>query len=229
MKKIGIVGGLSPESTIYYYKYLTHRYTEEFGDYGYPNIIIYSVTFQDYVDWAKADDWKAIEDSLADTLLALEKAGADFAIIATNTMHYLYDSLVKRTNIPILNLLEAVSEYTERLGVKKLGLLGTKFTMSHDFYPKTLSKVGIETIVPDSEDQKVVNDIIFHELTRGIIKKESINKYLEIINGMVEKGAEGVILGCTEIPLLIKQEDLKIHVLDSSKIHAEAALKYALE
>lgn len=229
MKKIGIVGGLSPESTIYYYKYLTHRYTEQFGDYGYPHIIIYSVTFQDYLDWGKADNWKAIEDDLVFALNALDHANADFAIIATNTMHYLYDSIVKRTNIPIINLVEVVSDYAQKLDIKKLGLLGTKFTMSHDFYLKALSKVGVDTIVPDPEDQKVVNDVIFHELTRGIITGESKDKYLKIINGLVEKGAEGVILGCTEIPLLIKQEDLKIHVLDSSKIHAEAALRYALE
>jgi aspartate racemase len=229
MKKIGIVGGLSPESTIYYYKYVTHRYTEQFGDYGYPNIIIYSVTFQDFVNWGKAENWKAIEDNLTYALLALEKAGADFAIIATNTMHYLYDSLVKRTNIPILNLLEAVSEHAQKLDIKKLGLLGTKFTMSHDFYPKDLSKVGVETLVPDPEDQKAINYIIFHELTRGMIRNESKEKYLKVIEKMVDKGIEGIILGCTEIPLLIKQDDVKIHVLDSSKIHAEAALKYALE
>jgi aspartate racemase len=229
MKKIGIVGGLSPESTIYYYKYLTHRYTEQFGNYSYPHIIIYSVTFQDYLDWGRADDWKATEDDLVNAINALESANADFAIIATNTMHYLYDSLVKRTNIPILNLVEVVSEHAQKLDIKKVGLLGTKFTMTHDFYPKALSKVGIETMIPDFEDQKIIHDIIFKELTKGIITGESKDKYLKIINRLVEKGAEGVILGCTEIPLLIKEEDTEIHVLDSSKIHAEAALEYALE
>jgi aspartate racemase len=181
------------------------------------------------VDWGKADNWKAMGDDLVGALLALEKAGADFAIIATNTMHYLYDSLVERTNIPILSLVEVVSDYAQKLQIKKIGLLGTKLTMTYDFYPKALSKVGTETIVPNSEDQKVINDIIFHELTKGIITDESKHKYLKIINGLVEKGAEGVILGCTEIPLLIKQDDLEIHVLDSSKIHAQAALKYALD
>ncbi len=228
MKKIGIVGGLSPESTIYYYKYLTHSYTEQFGDYGYPHIIIYSVTFQEYLDWGRADDWKATEDDLVNAINALESANADFAIIATNTMHYLYDPIVKRTNIPIINLVEVVSDYAEKLDIKKLGILGTKFTMTHDFYPNALSKVGIETMVPDSEDQKIIHRIIFKELTQGIITSESKDKYLNIINKLVEKGAEGVILGCTEIPLLITQDDLKIHVLDSSKIHADAALKYAL-
>ncbi len=229
IKKIGIVGGLSPESTIYYYRYITHRYTQQFGDFGYPNIIIYSVTFQEHVDWGKAGNWKAIEDNLVNALLSLEKAQADFAVIATNTMHYIYDALVMRTSITILNLLEAVAEYAENLQVKKLALLGTKFTMTSDFYPKTLSKVGVETIIPDPVDKKIIHDIIFKELIRGIITNESRNKYLKIINGLVDKGAEGVILGCTEIPLLITHDDLKIHVLDSSKIHAEAALKYALE
>ncbi|UCE39625.1 MAG: amino acid racemase [Thermoplasmata archaeon] len=229
IKKIGIVGGLSPESTIYYYKYITQSYTKQFGDYSYPNIIIYSATFQDYIDWGKARDWGAMEEDLVDALNALEQAKADFAIIATNTMHHIYDSLVKRTNIPILSLVDAVCDHANKLDINKIGLLGTKFTMTHDFYPNALAKAGIETLVPSPENQTIVNDIIFDELVKGIIRDESKSKYLKIIEELVDQGAQGVILGCTEIPLLIKQEDLKIHVLDSSKIHAEAALKYALE
>lgn len=223
------MGGLSPESTVYYYQYITHRYTRQFGDFGYPNIIIYSVTFQEYLDWGKSGDWRAIEDGMVSGILALEHAGADFALIATNTLHHIYDSVVKRTNIPILSIVSAVCSHAQTLGVENLGLLGTKFTMRKQFYPEALAKIGIETLVPGPEKQAVIHDIIFNELTRGIIKDQSKAQYLEIIDGLADQGAQGVILGCTEIPLLIKPKDLDIHVLDSSMIHAEAAFNYALE
>lgn len=228
-KKIGILGGLSPESTIYYYQYITRKYTEQFGDFSYPPIIIYSVTFQKYIDWGMDGDWKAVENDLVFAISALEDAGADFAIIATNTMHYVYELVAKRSKIPILSLVDAVCSHAQKLKVDKLGLLGTKFTMREDFYRKALAKIGIETLVPNQKNQTIIHDIIFNELTRGIVDSGSKAKYLEIINELAESGAQGVILGCTEIPLLITQDDLKIHVLDSSQIHAEAAYKYALE
>ncbi len=228
-KKIGIVGGLSPESTIYYYQYITRKYTEEFGDFGYPEVVIYSVNFQNYVDWGKDDNWKAIEDDLVSAIKALQSAGAEFGIIATNTMHYVFDSVEKRVNIPLLSLVDAVCGRAKQIGINKIALLGTKFTMEKDFYPKALTKVGIETIVPNDEQRKIVNEIIFHELTKGIIKEESKNRYLEIIIDLAKRGAQGVILGCTEIPLLIRQDDVEITVLDSSLIHAEVAYQYAME
>ncbi len=229
MKTIGIIGGTSPESTVYYYQYITREYTARFGDHGYPPIIIYSVTFQNYLDWGRGGDWKAIEDDLVEKITALQHAGAQFAIIATNTLHYLYDSVVLRVRIPVLSLVGAVCEHGRTLGVEKLGLLGTKFTMNKEFYKNALANVGIETLVPERKEAQIVQDIIFKELTSGIIKTESKNKLLDIIKGLEDRGAAGVILGCTELPLLIKQEDLEIHVLDTSQIHAEAALKYAME
>jgi len=228
-KKIGIVGGLSPESTIYYYQYITHEYMKRFGDYSYPKIIIYSVNFQEYIDWGTSGDWKSVEDDVVASIDALARAGADFAIIATNTMHYVYDGVIKRVKIPVISLVEAVCQHAKTLNVKRLALLGTKFTMRQDFYKKALAKVDIETLVPRPDKQAIVHDVIFNELGKGIIKDESKTKYLDIINELVSQGAEGVILGCTEIPLLIKQADLEIPVLDSSQIHAQAAFEYALE
>jgi aspartate racemase len=228
-KKIGILGGLSPESTVYYYQYLFREYNNRYNDYHFPKIIIYSVTFQEYVDWGMSGDWKAVEDDMVEAITALKNAGADFVIIATNTLHYVYDAVAARVEIPILSLVDAVCKHAQELGVHKLALLGTKLTMKKPFYHEALAKVGIETLVPDPEGMDFVQDNIFSELSKGIIKPESKTKYLEIINILADQGAEGVILGCTEIPLIVKQDDLKIHVLDTSLIHAEAALNYALE
>jgi aspartate racemase len=144
-------------------------------------------------------------------------------------VHYVYDTVASRSEIPIISLVEVVSSEAQKLGITKIGLLGTKFTMQHDFYPKALAKIGIETLVPTVDEQKIVDDIIFYELTKGILKEDSKKKYLDVINSLVSRGIDGVILGCTEIPLLINQEDVEIHALDSSKIHAEAAFNYALE
>jgi aspartate racemase len=228
-KNIGILGGLSPESTVYYYQYLTHEYTKRFGDYSYPKIIIYSVTFQEFLDWGMNRDWKSIEDNMVSGINALEAAGAEFAIIATNTLHYVYNAVVERTNIPVLSQVDAVCEYTKKQGMHKVGLLGTKFTMRKPFYSDALAKVGVETMVPDDEGQTIIHDVIFDELSKGVISTDSKAKYIEIINDLASRGAEGVILGCTEIPLLIKPDDVDIHVLDSSLIHAKAALDFALE
>jgi aspartate racemase len=229
MKTLGILGGLSPESTIYYYQYIIHRYHEQFGDHGYPKIIIYSATFQEYVDWGMSGNWDAITDDMVSALNALSDAGADFGIIATNTLHYVFDKVMSRVELPVISLVDAVCEYANGLGINKLALLGTKLTMKKDFYHKALANFGIKTLIPEPEDMKTVHDVIFTELAGGIINPESKRKYLDIIAKLAGLGAQGVILGCTEIPLLIKPEDVDIHVLDSSLIHAEAALKTALE
>ena len=229
LKTIGILGGLSPESTVYYYQYITRQYTERFGDHGYPEIMIYSVRFQDYIDWGNSNDWAAVEEDIVAKLNALDRAGAGFAVVATNTMHYLFDAVTARVEIPILSIVDAVRDDAVKHGLKTLGLLGTKITMTKDFYPKALAQAGIDTIVPDPADQEIIHEILFTELTNGILKNGSKKRYLDIIRTLAENGADGVILGCTEIPLLIKPEDVDIHVLDSSLIHADAALNYALD
>ena len=228
-KRIGILGGLTPESTVPYYMHIIHRYEELHGDHGYPEVVIYSVSFQQFEDWMGKEDWVSIEKELLKGLIALHGAGANFAVIATNTMHYLYDKLQSQSPIPLVSLVEATSEEIKKRKIKKVGLIGTSFTMNKPFYREVLSQHGIEIIVPDKTDQAYIGKVIFEELSFGVIRDESRSGYLRIIEKLHEKGADGVILGCTEIPLLIKQEHTKIPVFDTTTIHAEAALQHAIK
>ncbi len=227
-KKIGILGGLSPESTVMYYTYITRTYTERFGDYGYPEIVIYSVTLQHYHDWRSAGRWDKVAEDLIKAAKALESAGADFGILATNTMHLVFDELQAAVRIPFIHLIDATTDSIKERGCSKVGLLGTKFTMSEKFYRDRLSSAGIASIVPNSRDQEVIHNIIVQELVRGEIREGSLKEYLRVIGEMQKNGAEGIILGCTEIPLLVKQEHCTLPLFDTTTIHAEAALRYAV-
>jgi aspartate racemase len=228
-KCIGIIGGVSPESTVYYYQYLTREYTSRFNDYRFPKIVIYSVAFQDYIDWCNVGSWDLVEDDLVFGILQLERAGADFGLISANTLHHVFDNVSKRSKIPLLSIVDVVAQHAKEQGLMKLALLGTKPTMTKSFYPDALAKFGIETVVPNSYEQEIIHQIIFQELTKGLILPESKNKYITIIERLADSGADGVILGCTEIPLLIKQIDVAIPVLDTSYLHANAALEEALK
>ncbi len=227
-KKIGILGGMSPESTAEYYQFITRRYTERFGDYGYPEIIIYSVSFQPYVDWPGAERWDLVAQGLSEAAQRLEAAGADFIIIATNTMHLVFDEVQAAVNVPMLSLLEVVGDAILTRGLKTVGLLGTKFTMEKPLYHNALAKKGITVLVPNAADRAYVNQVIYDELVAGDIRAESRAGYVEIINKLAQQGAEGVILGCTEIPLLVSESDVGLPLFDTTLIHAEAALNYAL-
>ncbi len=228
-KKIGILGGMSPESTVEYYQYITRTYTERFGDYGYPEVIIYSVSFQPYVDWPNQDRWNLVTQGLSEAALKLEAAGADFIVIATNTMHLVFDQVQAKVTIPMLSLLDAVGDAVLARGIETVGLLGTKFTMEKAFYQDALARKGITVLVPDAQDRAYVNAVIYDELVAGQIRDESRAGYVAIIRKLAERGAEGVILGCTEIPLLVSEEDAGMPLFDTTVIHAEAALNYALE
>jgi aspartate racemase len=227
-KKIGILGGMSPESTIEYYQYITHRYTERFGDYGYPEIIIYSMSFQPYVDWPTNGEWDKVADGLGTAARKLQDAGADFIVIATNTMHMVVDEIRTHVDIPILSLLDVVADAIQAQGLDTIGLLGTAFTMRNTFYHRTLEPRGIQVITPDAADQAAINRVIYQELVAGKILPESRDGYLEIIDRLAAQGAQGMILGCTEIPLLVKQKDTPLPLFDTTILHAEAALAYAL-
>jgi aspartate racemase len=227
-KKIGILGGMSPESTVEYYQYITHSYTDRFGDYGYPEIIIYSVSFQPYVDWPQQDRWDLVAQGLSEAAQKLEAAGADFIVIATNTMHLVFDQVQASVSVPMLSLLDAVGEAILARGMKTVGLLGTKFAMEKGFYQDALARRGITVLVPDADDREYVNAVIYDELVAGQIRDESRAGFVTIIERLAERGAEGVILGCTEIPLLVGEADAGIPLFDTTVIHAEAALNYAL-
>jgi aspartate racemase len=226
-KRIGILGGMSPESTVAYYEYITRTYTERYGDYGYPEIIIYSVSFQPYVDWPNQERWDLVAQGLARAAQKLEAAGADLILIATNTMHLVFDQVQGSVQTPMLSLLDAVAEAILARGLDRVGLLGTRFTMEKAFYQDALARHGITVLVPDAADREYVNAVIYDELVAGQIRDQSRAGFAAIVRRLAERGAEGVILGCTEIPLLIAEADVGLPLFDTTAIHAEAALQYA--
>lgn len=227
-KRIGILGGLTPESTVTYYQHIFRRYEELYGDLSYPEMVIYDVSFQRFEDWMSKEDWESIEEALLDGLKRLAAAGSDFAVIATNTMHILFEKLQARSSIPLISIVDATAEAINGEGLKVVGLLGTRFTMEKPFYLEGLKKHGIDTIVPNKEERDYINKVVFGELSRGILLTESRNGYLEIINSLVERGAQGIVLGCTEIPILVTQEYTDVKLFDTAVIHAEKALRFAI-
>jgi len=227
-KKIGIIGGLSPESTVTYYLNITRKYVEQFGDYGYPEIIIYSVNLENYHRWRSENRWDKITEDLIHVTEKLKLAGADFCIIATNTMHKVFYEVRLKSHLPLIHILAPTIKAIRDARIHKVGLLGTKFTMSEDFYKDELSQAGIIAIVPTFQQQAHVHQVIENELVRGIINPDSKKLYLEIIGDLVASGAEGIILGCTEIPLLITQKDCAVPVFDTAVLHSDEALKFAI-
>ena len=228
-KTIGILGGMTPESTTVYYEHITRSYMEKFGDFGFPEIIVYSVSFQQYEDWMIAGAWDNIEKGLIEGMRNLEKAGADFAVIATNTMHKVFPQIQEAVSIPLVSIIDAVAEEINNRGMKTVGLLGTRFTMTEPFYKDGLTQQGIKTLIPDERDRKTVDDIIFHELGRGILNDDSRQKYVDVVKRLHAQGAQGVILGCTEIPLLITEADCEVPLFNTTVIHAEKALEVAIQ
>lgn len=225
---IGILGGLTAESTVLYYQHITRRYQEIHGDSGYPQIVIYSVSFQQFEDWMEAGRWDDIAEALAAGLLRISAAGANFALLATNTMHLLFDRLQASSPIPLLSIVDATADAVRAAGLTKVGLLGTRFTMEKPFYAEGLEKRGIQAIVPGKEDRETIHRIIMYELARGVLNDESRRSYLRIMDSLVGQGAEGFVLGCTEIPLLVTPADSTLPLFDTARIHAEAALQRAL-
>ena len=227
-KKIGIIGGLSPESTVSYYLHITRSYVERFGDHGYPEIIIYSVNLEKYHQWRRDDRWDLVTRDLVASAKRLQKAGADFGLIATNTMHKVFDDVQAAVDLPLINLIDATAAKAREIGLNRLGLLGTRYTMIDGFYQERIARNGLTVMVPPAEDQRIVHQIIVDELINGQLIKASKLEYTRIIEGLMERGAEGIILGCTEIPLLVDQADAAVPLLDTAVIHADAALAKAL-
>ena len=226
-KRIGILGGMSPESTIAYYEYITRAYSERYGDFGYPEILIYSVSFQPYVDWPNQDRWDLVARGLIEAAQKLVAAGAEVILIATNTMHLVFDEVQAEIEVPMLSLLDATAEAILARDLQTVGLLGTRFTMEKAFYQDALARRGIAVLIPEAEDRAYVNRVIYDELVAGQIRDESRTGTVSIIRCLEARGAEGIILGCTEIPLLVREADVGISLFDTTTIHAEAALAYA--
>ncbi len=224
MKRIGILGGLGPESTIPYYRHITKTYTEMHGDYGYPVIIIYSLRFQEIIDV----EYEAPETVKA-AIESLHCAGADFVVAACNTIHVVYDRVADDIPIPWISIIDVTADHIKAAGMNTVGLLGTIFTLQKGFYQTGLARHGIETITPPRDDQERVSEIIFTELVKGETTDESRRFMLRCIDDLSREGAQGVVLGCTEIPLLIQQHHTDVPVFDTTTLHAQRALDLALQ
>lgn len=230
MKKIGIIGGMSYESSLHYYERINTLINQKLGKLYTAEIIMYSVNFQSIEPYMRKNDWYKIERKLCDIAQKLEASGADIIVIATNTMHKLADKIQKYINIPILHIADCVATECKKQNITNVGLLGTKYTMTEDFLKYRLQKNGLNVSVPNkNEDIEKIDKVIFKELCIGKISKSSKDFYIQVINDMVkEYGIEGVILGCTEIEMLISQEDLDIPIFDTTKAHIDAVVNYIL-
>ena len=221
MKTIGLIGGMSWESTELYYRVINETVKENLGGLHSAKCLLYSVNFEEIEKYQSTDQWEKSAEVLTEIAKKLEDAGADFIGICTNTMHKTVPYMEKNINIPILHIAEATAEEIKAQNIKKVALLGTKYTMIEDFYKEKILESGIEVIIPNEDDIKIINDIIYDELCLGKVEFKSKEKYLKIIEKMKNQGAKGVILGCTEIGLLISQKDVDIKVFDTTKIHAK--------
>lgn len=228
MKTIGLIGGMSWESTVTYYKIINEIIKKELGGFHSAKCILYSVDFHEIEECQANGEWSKSGEILAEAAVSLEKAGADFIIICTNTMHKMVDMIRERISIPILHIAEATAEELKKNQMKRVALLGTKYTMQQDFYKSKLIDQGIEVIIPEAEDIEIVNSTIYDELCLGIISEKSKKEFLRIMEELINRGAEGVILGCTEIGLLVKQVDTRIPLFDTTYIHGTKAALYSI-
>lgn len=228
MKMIGLIGGMSWESTALYYRIINEQVKQQLGGLHSARSLMYSVDFQEIEKLQVAGEWQKAGEILAQAASSLEKGGANFMVLCTNTMHKVADQITAAVDIPLLHIADATAQRIQQAGVKKVGLLATAFTMEQEFYKGRLEQFGIEVLVPGAAGRKVVHDIIYQELCLGVIRDESRAHYCEIIAQLVEQGAEAVILGCTEITLLVKPEDSSVPLFDTTLIHAEDAVKLAL-
>ena len=228
LKTIGLIGGMSWESTATYYKIINETVKEKLGGLHSAKCVLYSVDFQEIEECQANGNWEKSGEILGEAAYNLEKAGADFIVICTNTMHKVVNQIKEKISIPILHIAEMTAEKILEKGLKNIALLGTKYTMEQDFYKSKLIEKGINVIIPDKNDIEIINEVIYDELCLGTINSDSKKKFLEIVDKLRSKGAEGIILGCTEIGLLIKNEDTDVPLFDTAIIHAEQAAIYSI-
>ena len=229
LKTIGLIGGMSWESTVTYYKIINEVIKEKLGGLHSAKCVLYSVDFQEIEECQANGNWQKSGEILGEAAYNLEKAGADFIVICTNTMHKVVNQIKEKISIPILHIAEMTAEKILEKGLKNIALLGTKYTMEQDFYKSKLIEKGINVIIPDKNDIEIINEVIYDELCLGTINSDSKKKFLEIVDKLRNKGAEGIILGCTEIGLLIKNEDTDVPLFDTAIIHAEQAAMYSIK
>lgn len=229
MKTIGLIGGLSWESSAVYYRIINELVREKVGGTHSAKSIMYSVDFAEFEKLQHQGDWDKLTELMIDAGMRLKNGGADFIVICTNTMHKMADAIESQVGIPLLHIADAAADEVKKRGLGKVALLGTKFTMEQDFYKNRLSqKHGIEVIIPDQCEREVIHSVIYNELVVGKIVKSSREAFVKIIGNMQSLGAEGIVLGCTEIPLLVSQEDSAVPIFDTTQIHAAAAVEFSL-
>ncbi len=228
MKTIGLLGGMSWESTVPYYRIINEEIRSALGGLHSAKVLLYSVDFQEIEACQAAGDWDRSAALLSDAAAGLERAGADFLVLCTNTMHRVAPQIAGRVGIPLLHIADTVTAALQAEGISRAALLGTKYTMGQAFYREKLTQAGIEVLVPEGKDAELVNRVIYDELCLGILSEESKRSYLRMIGQLTEQGAQGIVLGCTEIGLLIRQEDTGVPLFDTACIHALAAVRYAL-
>ncbi len=229
MKTIGLIGGMSWESTAEYYRIINEAVKENLGRLHSAKIVMYSVDFEEVEQLQHQGKWDKATNLMIDAAKRVERGGADFVLICTNTMHKMADDVAANINIPLLHIADATAGEITSRGLKKIGLLGTKFTMEQDFYKGRLKeKFGIRVVIPHESEREIVHNVIYKELCLGEIKDSSREQLKAIINRLSDNGAQGIILGCTELPLLLKQRDCPVPLFDTTVIHARAAVDYAL-
>lgn len=230
MKTIGLIGGMSWESSLEYYRILNKTTKAKLGGLHSAKCILYSVDFAEVEALQHQGKWEEAAQLMIAAGQSLERAGADFIVLCTNTMHKLASEIQANTQIPFLHIADATAQRIQAAGLKKIGLLGTRFTMEHDFYKgRLIDKYRLDVITPDGEDREMVHRVIYDELCLGVVKQESREQYIKTMEKLVQAGAEGIILGCTEIELLIHDGDSQVPLFPTTKIHAIAAVEYALD
>lgn len=229
MKTIGLIGGMSWESSKVYYDHVNTMVKQQLGGSHSAKVIMTSVDFAEIEELSFADNWNKIGDIIANESIKLEKAGADMVLLCTNTIHLVSDRITSSVALPFFHIAHATGEAIKEQGLQKVALLGTRFTMEKDFYTKILQDTyGLEVLIPTLEDRQLIHDIIYGELVKGVFTEKSKSAYLEVIAKLEKQGAQGIIAGCTEIPLLLSQDDLSISLFDTAKIHAAQAVRVAL-
>ena len=228
MKTIGLIGGMSWESTVTYYKVINETVKEKLGGLHSAKCLLYSVDFEEIEACQAQGQWEESGIILTQAAQALGRAGADFLVICTNTMHKVAPQIQRDVSIPLLHIAKATARQLHRQGITRVGLLGTRYTMEQDFYKEVLRQEGIQVLIPGEKDRNLVNDVIYHQLCLGIISPQSRKEYLRIIGELAEQGAQGVILGCTEIGLLVSQENTSVPLFDTTLIHGRQAALFAM-
>ncbi|NLO98092.1 MAG: aspartate/glutamate racemase family protein [Peptococcaceae bacterium] len=229
MKTIGLIGGMSWESSAEYYRLINEEVKQRLGGLHSAKCVLYSVDFEEIEIYQRKGEWEKAARILTDAASRLQLAGADFIIICTNTMHKVADEIQAGIKIPILHIADITAQKVLSCGIERVGLLGTIYTMEQDFYKSRLEAKGIKVLIPKERDRLIVNKVIYNELCLGKIVEESRAEYKRIIEDLIAQGAEGIILGCTEIGLLVKSEDATVPLFDTTLLHALGAVDFALE